>query len=313
MAILIHQRYEVLDLLGSGSIAQTYLVKNVRQPEQENAVLKLLKPAKADKSFRLLAQRLFDQEVQTLKALGHHSCIPTLLAEFCEMGEQGLVQSKIEGVSVQDSFKRGAIWSEGELVSFLEQSLGALAVLHDAGFLHCDLTPAHWIQSFSGPLVLIDFNGARKISPSRIDSLHLGAPNSVTPLLVTPTSEADLLNAFMIGAADYMAPEQRQGTASIPSDLYALGLIALQGVTGRSPNQLNRNAQGEICWQPLKPIRVELIDILTHLVRFHPQDRYATTDEVLTDVRNARPCWSRYLTKWWELNPSLPNPRILKH
>jgi serine/threonine protein kinase len=284
----IQQQYEVLYQLGSGSFAQTYLVKDVRHPKQANAILKLLKPVQLDCTFRTLAQVLFEREVQVLKALGHHASIPTLLAEFDGDGETGLVQSFVEGKPVQAVFRQGLLWSEAQLVSFLEAALNTLVLVHEAGFIHRDLTPAHWIQpSEGGVLVLIDFNSA----------LRRWVREETHGTLEYPTLET----AFAIGTAGYMAPEQMQGHADFGSDLYALGLIAIQGLTGRSPAQLDRNAQSEFCWQPLKPIRVELIDVLTHLVRCRPQDRYSSAAEALRDVREyARPHWSHFLTKWRE-------------
>jgi serine/threonine protein kinase len=291
MCALINQRYEVLQQLSSSNFAQTYLVKNLQHPEQGRAVLKLLKSKHLDRRMETLAKTLFEQEVQILKDLGQHGSIPALLDEFDRDGETGLVQTFIEGVSVQDTFRRNLFWDEAQLVSFLTAALNTLGLLHNAGFIHRDLNPAHWIQPFGKQsLVLIDFNGARKVQTLKTRLLK-GDLDTVP----------DLVSAFTIGTSGYMAPEQIQGHTDVRSDLYALGLIAIQGVTGRSPSQLSRNAQGEIRWTPLADIHIELIDILTHLVRYRPQDRYSSAAEVLEDVNEyAQPHWSHRLTKWWE-------------
>jgi serine/threonine protein kinase len=298
MPKLCHRpEYEVLRLLSSGSFAQTYLVR--QHPQQSEAILKMLKPARADRAFRTLARSFFAQEVRVLRTLGHHAAIPTLLTEFDEGGETGLVESFMKGISIQKTFQQNLFWSQTQLLHFLEEALSVLELVHGAGFVHCDLNPAHWIQrSSDGSLALIDFNGAQQIQTARQNSTN---------------QSSDLGAAFVIGTAGYMAPEQIRGQAEVRSDLYALGLIAIQGVTGRSPTQLSRNAQGEICWQPLRPIRIELIDILTHLVRFHPQDRYSTATQALKEVREyAQPRWSHCLTKWWEPKQSLPQGAVQK-
>jgi serine/threonine protein kinase, bacterial len=291
MSELINQRYEVLKELGNGTFAHTYLVKNLQQTEQGQAVLKLLKPHQPDRRLEALARTLFEQEVQILKDLAPHHSTPALLAEFDEAGETGLVQTFIEGTSVQDTLRQQLFWDEGQLVRFLTEALSTLGLLHDAGFIHRDLNPAHWIQpSGDRALMLIDFNGAQKVTIPQ--TLELKRNLKVEP---------DITTAFVIGTSGYMAPEQIQGPADVRSDLYSLGLIAIQGVTGRSPSQFSRNAQGEIRWQPLMPIRIELIDILTHLVRYHPQNRYGSAAEALREVNEyAHPHWSQRLTKWWE-------------
>lgn len=302
MSELINQRYEILQQLGNGTFASTYLVKNLQQPEQGQAILKLLKPDQPDRRLDALAKALFEQEVQILKDLAQYPSTPSLLAEFDEAGEIGLVQTFIDGTSVQDAFCQNLFWDEGQLARFLTEALSTLKLVHDAGFIHRDLNPAHWIQPLGDrALVLIDFNGAQKIEVPQKLGVKLA-------LKVEP----DITTAFVIGTSGYMAPEQMQGHADVRSDLYSLGLIAIQGVTGRSPSQFSRNPQGEIRWQPLMPLRIELIDILTHLVRYHPQNRYWSAAEALHEVNEyAHPHWSQRLTKWWEPKRSSPLQRLI--
>jgi serine/threonine protein kinase, bacterial len=289
MSELINQQYQVLQELGNGNFARTCLVRNIEHPELGLAVLKLLKSDQPNRRLQTLAKTLFEQEVQILKDLEPYSSTPSLLAEFAQDGKTGLVQTFIEGTSVQDAFHRHLFWDEAQLVSFLTTTLNTLELLHEAGFIHRDLNPAHWIQPFDAQsLVLIDFNGAQKL---KTEARSLKRQNQ----------EPDITTAFVIGTSGYMAPEQIQGHADVRSDLYSLGLIAIQGVTGIPPSQFNRNAQGEIRWHPLTPLRVELIDILTHLVRYQPQDRYSSAAEALQDVNeNTQTRWSRRLRKWWE-------------
>jgi serine/threonine protein kinase len=291
MSELINQQYRVLRELGNGNFARTCLVENIRHPEAGRAVLKLLKPNQPNRRLQALAKTLFDQEVQILKELEPYKSTPSLLAEFDRDGKIGLVQTFVEGISVQDTFRRSLFWDELQLVGFLTATLSTLGLLHKAGFVHRDLNPAHWIQPVDdSSLMLIDFNGAQKLRP--LEALGLE---------VSLDREPDITTAFVIGTSGYMAPEQMQGHADVRSDLYALGLIAIQGVTGRSPSQFGRNIQGEICWQPLTPLRIELIDILTHLVRYRPQDRYSSAAEALHEVHEyTQPRWSQRLTKWWE-------------
>ncbi len=291
MSELINQQYRVIQELGNGNFARTCLVENIQHPEAGWAVLKLLKPNRQNCRLQTLAKTLFEQEIEILKEMEPYGSTPALLAEFDQDGDKGLVQTFIEGTSVQDTFQRNLFWDEAQLVSFLTTTLCTLDLLHHAGFVHRDLNPAHWIQPLDArSLVLIDFNGAQKLKEPEEGGLT-----------VSLNREPDITAAFVIGTSGYMAPEQMRGHTDVRSDLYSLGLIAIQGVTGRAPAQFSRNIQGEIRWQPVAPLRLELIDILTHLVRYHPQDRYASAAEALCDVNETLQArWPHRVKKWWE-------------
>jgi serine/threonine-protein kinase len=307
MMSLMHDRYRVLQPLGSGNFTQTDLVMDLQSDRYPLGVLKGLVPQGLERGFVALANRLFGQEAQLLQEMEQHGGIPRLVDVFTENGVSYLVQEFVSGASLQDVFDQGQVWSESELVAFLKDALDILVYVHSTNVIHRDLKPAHWIrrgsdlgrgQGWVGPLVLIDFGVAQR-----------GVPQHAEPLSCQ-------LPALGIGTSLYMAPEQRQGWATFSSDLYALGLIAIQGVTGQLPNQLKHNDQGELTWQPMRPLSGTVTDILTRMVRYRPQDRQATAAEILKDLVqfSSQPQWSQRFTHWLHngrTQPIASRPTIL--
>ncbi|MDD1416865.1 serine/threonine protein kinase, partial [Dolichospermum sp. ST_con] len=85
-----------------------------------------------------------------------------------------------------------------------------------------------------------------------------------------------------IGTPGYMPTEQGQGKPRPNSDIYALGIIAIQALTGVPASQLQEDPDtGEMNWQHLIPINPELVAILTKMVRYHFKERYQTATEAL--------------------------------
>jgi serine/threonine-protein kinase len=288
---LIHERYHVLQQLGSGSFTHTELVLDLQSDQRPLGVLKGLFPQSTERGFVSLAHRLFSQEVQLLRELGQHEGIPALVDAFHENGVSYLVQEFVPGASLQDVFDQGQVWSEPELILFLQDALDILADVHRAGVIHRDLKPAHWIRrradlthghGWEGQLTLIDFGVAQRSATERVNPVSRMAPT------------------VSIGTSTYMAPEQIRGTTGFSSDLYALGLIALQGVTGMLPAQLGQNAQGELLWKSCTPLSTTITDILSRMVRYQPQDRYASAVEVLSDLQQYTRSsqWSRRISQW---------------
>lgn len=298
---VIHERYQVLKQLGCSSVAHTYLAKDLQSEQLRLTVVKMLRPSQSGQGFVSLVSRLFHQEADLLHKLEPYGPFPHLLDRFCSDGIAGFTQEFIAGVSLQAEFDRGVIWSETTLIGFLQEALAVLAIVHGAGIVHRDLKPVHWIQRYedsvrakAGALALIDF-GAAQLQSLRTATV----PEDNRP------DDSDLLTStrISIGTTSYMAPEQLQGYVDPSSDLYALGLIAIQGITGIEPSLLPRNAQGELSWQPLVSLSLEAMDVLTRMVRHAPQSRYRSAIEVLADLQQLRsPRWNQGLSHW--LNPT---------
>ena len=261
--------YEITDLLGGGGSGETYIAVDHARLNMRCVVKRLKLPSSDLKALDKVRQ-MFSQEAETLEALGReHKQIPTLLAYFEEEEEFYLVQDFIKGQPLHVELPSGHRWSEAKVVQMLQDILQILEFIHHKGVIHRDLKPANLIrQQEDGKLVLIDFGAVKQMQQDPLG-----------PAPMNPTTIA-------IGTAGYMPTEQARGKPRPSSDIYALGIIGIQAITGINPGNLQEDPDGEIVWRSYVPqINEALAVVLTKMVCYHFKDRYQTATEVLQDIQ----------------------------
>lgn len=266
---LLDRRYEVTQVLGAGGFGRTYLARDTRRPGNPTCVVKQLKPLSSDPNFLETARRLFNSEAETLEQLGHHDQIPRLLAYFEEDQEFYLVQEFIEGHTLTQELQPGQRWEEGRVMTLLEEVLSILDFVHSHGVIHRDIKPDNLIRRNSDhKLVLVDFGAVKQIR---------------TQFAAT---QGRASNTVAIGTPGYMASEQALGQPRPTSDIYALGIIGIQALTGLMPVNFQEDlSTGEILWQHLVSVSRGLTTILSKMVRYHFKDRYQSAAEALESLR----------------------------
>jgi len=271
---LLGGRYQVIEILGIGGFSQTYVAEDTHRPGKPKCVVKHLQPATSNYKFLQNARRLFQAEAETLEKLGHHEQIPRLLAYFEENQEFYLVQDFVPGHPLSDKLQPNQRWSESQVCLFLQEILGILVFVHEQGFIHRDIKPSNIIQrQQDNKLVLVDFGSVKQ-------------PWTQIGLAEQNTAELDVPATVGIGTPGYMAIEQARGRPRPNSDLYALGTIAIQALTGLHPVQLEEDAKtGEIIWQHQAQVSDALAAILNKMVRYHFKDRYESAAEALAEIQ----------------------------
>jgi serine/threonine-protein kinase len=266
---LLDGRYQVIQVLGAGGFGQTYIAQDTRIPGSPTCVVKHLKPASSDPKFLETARRLFHSEAETLAKLGNHDQIPRLLAQFEENQEFYLVQEFIQGHPLSAELPLGQRLAENQVIQLLQEVLNILLFVHSQGVIHRDIKPDNIMRRTSdNKLVLIDF----------------GAIKQVRTQLVTDQGQVSATVA--IGTPGYMPTEQGQGKPRPNSDIYALGMIGIQALTGLYPNQLQEDiSTGEVIWRHQAQISQGLADVLTKMTRYHFKDRYQSATEALQAVQ----------------------------
>jgi len=267
---LLDGRYQVNQVLGAGGFGRTYLAQDTRRPGNPICVVKHLQPANRDPNFLETARRLFNSEAETLEVLGNHDQIPRLLAYFEEDQEFYLVQEYIEGHPLSQELTPGQPWEQTRVVALLQELLEVLDFVHNHGVIHRDIKPDNLIRrNLDKKLVLLDF----------------GAVKQIRTQLASP--QGQMSNTVAVGTPGYMSSEQALGQPRPTSDIYALGIIAIQAITGRMPAELQEDLNtGELIWQHLAPVSPGLKHILTRMVRYHFKDRYQSATEALQAVRS---------------------------
>ena len=265
---LLDGRYQLIQKLSRGSFGETFIAKDTRRPGHPECVVKQFNPLRIKTAKGLAAARhRFDQEVVVLETLGHHDRIPRLLAHFESEGEFYLVQEFIPGPSLQDVFADHPQWPIERVVQLLTEVLEILAFVHSQGVIHRDIKPENILYRPSDRhWVLIDF----------------GAVKQLTTAAITP----DPTNGTMaIYSEGYSPSEQLEGHPCPGSDLYALGLLCLQGLTGQHPNVFKPHLrQSGLTWLNQAIGNPGLAVIFEKMTRSHWQDRYQSAQAVLDDL-----------------------------
>ncbi|MBW4555944.1 MAG: serine/threonine protein kinase [Trichormus sp. ATA11-4-KO1] len=265
---LLDGRYRIIQPLGSGGFSHTYIAEDTKLYNTQ-CVVKQLKPQATDPKTLRLARRLFDSEAQLLHKLGTHNQIPQLLAHFEENEEFYLVQQFIVGHPLSDELVSGKHWSEGYAITLLQNILQPLAFVHQNNVIHRDIKPPNLIRRESdGQIVLIDFGAVKQIGTQVVN------PQGHTKMTVC------------IGTPGYMPSEQSRGKPRFSSDIYAVGMIGIQALTGLMPDQIQEDAQSaEMLWRHLVHVSPQLADVLDKMVRYDFRQRYQSATEALTVVQ----------------------------
>jgi serine/threonine protein kinase len=263
---LLNEHYRIIKTLGVGGFGQTYLAEDLKAPGNPVCVVKQLKPLNALPEELAKAESLFEQEAQKLIQLSGHDQIPKLLDYFSDGNDWFLVQEYVEGLTLATELQPGQVWSEPQVIQFLLDLLPVLTYVHEAGIVHRDIKPPNVIRRVQdNKPVLIDFGAVKEVQ------LLMGQP--VQSTVATGT---------VIGTKGYMPSEQGQGKPRPCSDLYALGMICIQALTGKMPSQLDDDLEtGELVWQHLAQASLGLKQILEKMTRDYFVDRYQSAAEVL--------------------------------
>lgn len=258
-------RYKIVQLLGGGGFGQTYIAENTRIPGHPKCVVKQLRPSSNDPNLFATVKRLFDSEAEMLSRLGSHDRIPRIVDFFDENQEFYLVQELIEGHPLSRELTSGKKLSESYTIALLKDLLPTLEFIHQQNVIHRDIKPDNIIRrDRDGKLVLIDFGAVKELQ-------------GVTATVAGGT--------VAIGTPGYMPTEQGMGRPRPSSDLYALGMICIQALTGRSPLELTEDPNtGDVVWQHLATISPELAALINKMVRYHFKDRYQSATEVLQSL-----------------------------
>ncbi|MBD2445770.1 serine/threonine protein kinase [Nostoc sp. FACHB-152] len=272
---VLQSRYQIVDNLGAGVFGQTYTAIDIDYPENPKCVIKQLKTSNFQTSYLDTLRLYFLTETETLKLLGSHSQIPKLIACFEEHERLYLVQEFVEGHDLTAELpiyqQWGCLWTESEVVEFLEDVLEILNFVHSQGVIHCDIKPENLIRRKSdGKLVLIDFGS--------IQSANIG---------IDAEFPIDWIPVTSLG---YIPPEQFIGQTRPNSDIYALGMIAIQALTGLEPLQFKVDPYtNEILWlSPDTPVNDYLAAILSRMIRYDFQERFQSAAEVLRIIKQMK-------------------------
>ncbi len=211
----IDDRYEIIDALGSGGMGHVYRARRIRLGDEVAIkVMKATPDAPAESRDRFL------RESRACAQLRHPNIVGLLDFGFDSTNQPYMVMELLGGPSLREEIDLEAPMPPARVVAILEAVASALQMAHDRGITHRDLKPAnivaHRYQSGDRVYKVIDFGLAAIKATS--DETRLTDP------------------AFFLGTLAYAAPEQMRGEeVTAAADVYALGVIAYEMLTGARP------------------------------------------------------------------------------
>ncbi|MFI5317490.1 MAG: serine/threonine-protein kinase [Myxococcota bacterium] len=261
--------YEITDKIGSGGVGDVY--KAVDHLLGRNVALKFLRPGLADCAE--VVQR-FHAEARTLAQLIH----PNIAVLYCMMREGdslAMVMEYVEGRTFGQLLDAGPLPPERALPLLL-QALEGIGHAHAAGVIHRDIKPSNLMLGGNGGVKVMDFGVARCLGTVR-----------------------QTRDGHMIGTAQYMSPEQVRGLESdARSDVYALGVLAYEMLTGAVP--FDSESEYELCRaqveetprapRALAPeISDELEKVVLRALEKDPADRFPSVHALREALQAAAP------------------------
>ncbi len=278
---ILGSRYKITQKLGKGGFGETYLAEDLHRFGIP-CVVKHLAPRNSHPNVFRIAQNLFEREARCLHRLGENDQIPNLYAHFVEDGQFYLVQEYIEGNDLGDEIVPGKALNEEQTIKLLYEILLALTILHQRNIIHRDLKPQN-IRRYkkNRKIVLIDFGAVKEIQELTVN------PHGKTTITVP------------VGTPGYMPSEQTHGTPKLASDIYAVGIIGIQALTGFKPSQFAQNSQTNEIFESGKlflkyqtgnifkyqvNVSQDLGDVLYKMVRYYFKFRYKNAFAALKDL-----------------------------
>lgn len=283
-------RYRLLKRIGQGGMGSVYEAARA-DDFKKRVALKIIRQ-EFDSDY---ARTRFQQERQLLAVLEHPYIARLIDGGESDAGSPYLVLEFVEGVPVNQYCER---LSKAERLRLFLKICEAVEYAHRNLIIHRDLKPGNILVTESGDPKLLDFGIARLIDPSGIETQ----------------------TALMALTPEYASPEQVRGERiSTASDVYSLGVILYQLLTGRKPYKLETITPLEldrvICQEAPAPpgLGDELDAILMTALRKEPERRYGGARELAQDIERyltLRPVLARPDTTWYRTRKYVRRHRL---
>ena len=205
---VVDGRYEILRKLARGGMATVYLATD-RRLTRTVAIKVMHDNLGSDQDF----VSRFDREARAAARLSHPNVV-SVFDQGMDAGRPYMVMEYVEGSTLRNVITREAPMEPQRALDLLLPVVAAVAAAHEAGIIHRDLKPENVLISGRGQIKVADFGLARAV-----------------------TAHTATANGMLIGTVSYIAPELvTQGHADTRCDVYALGVVLFEMLTGRKPH-----------------------------------------------------------------------------
>lgn len=262
---LLGERYRIIDTLGEGGMANVYLAEDIIL--QRKVAVKILR---LDLQNEPQTQARFKREALATSELSHPNIV-SVLDVGTDHGLHYMVMEYVDGPDLKEYIHQNAPLDLHEVIRIMDKILSAVALAHKHNVIHRDLKPQNILMDKRGNIKIADFGIAVALNQSSVTQT-----NSV------------------MGSVHYMSPEQtRGGLVTKQSDIYSLGIILYELITGTVP--FNGDTPVSIALkhaqEPIPSIRKKdhsvpqaLENVVLKATAKDPRDRYATAQAMQADL-----------------------------
>ena len=257
-------RYEIVELIGVGGMADVYKAKDIM--ENRVVAVKILKSELSDNDEFV---RRFRNESKAIAVLSHPNIVRIFDVGY-ENDMQYIVMEYIDGITLKEYIEQQGLLKWRDCVHFTIQILRALQLAHDRGIVHRDIKPQNVMLMSDGSIKVMDFGIAMF---SRQDHT---------------------LSEKTMGSVHYVSPEQARGTRTDEkSDIYSVGVMMYEMLTGRKPFDGDTPvsvALKHMNEEPPKPstyvssLYEGLEEIILHAMEKESSKRYQSASEMIRDI-----------------------------
>ncbi|MFV0254592.1 MAG: Stk1 family PASTA domain-containing Ser/Thr kinase [Erysipelotrichaceae bacterium] len=262
-----NDRYEILTQIGDGGMANVYLAKDLK--EERHVAIKVLRGELANDPVALVR---FQREANAATTLNH----PNIVKVY-DVGNDNnkhyIVMEYVRGKSLKQVINRRGAIPFNEALYIMKELTEAIIAAHDKGIIHRDIKPQNILITDDGSIKITDFGIAMAQ-----DALQLTVSDSV------------------MGSVHYLAPELAKGTtASFQSDIYSLGIVFYEMLSGELPYRADapvqialKHIKEEMPYikdqNPEVPQSIE--NVIIRATAKSPSQRYSSCKEMLVDIAN---------------------------
>ena len=264
---LLNDRYKLVEKIGTGGMAIVYRAKD--QNLSREVAVKILQPQFADNNK---AVKRFRHEAKSVASLNH----PNIINIF-DIGQDDeteyIIMEYITGQDLKEKIKDEGKLPTAQAVRIIEEVCQALIKAHRNNIIHCDIKPHNILLT----------------SDERVKVTDFGIAQAVTDATMHQTDS-------IMGSAHYLSPEQARGSkVTTKSDLYSLGVVLYELVTGELPFAGDNSvsvALKHVKETPPSPLEYnedlspQLVDIIMKALSKDAQQRYNSANEFLRDLRD---------------------------
>jgi serine/threonine protein kinase len=258
--------YEILEMIGAGSMGTVYKARQLDLNRVDAVKI-------ARSSLGVQARARFRTEGQAIARLSH----PNIVRVYA-CGEQNgcpyIAMELVEGRSLAQKIVAGS-FTEREAAELVQTLADAVAFAHKQEVIHRDLKPANVLVAADGSVKLTDFGLAKLLD----------------------IEDGQTQRETVLGTASYMAPEQARGDIAevgVPADVYGLGAILYEMLTGRAPFRAETRMETLLQVQSQEPVRPTLLRarlcrsleaVSLKCLEKQPSRRYASAAELANDLQ----------------------------